>query len=254
MQNGLEMFVTYMQELAIGTGLNRCADILLADQAHFPELLALLEGGDGNACIVENVDLSGEDNIKMAAGVALAEKDLIFFEIPQVEVLDDAVEVVLINSAEKGKIAHEVEYVAQMVTDVVGFVLSTDGSEMFQPDGTGTAGTGEHAVGNLIGPFVLNDDFGQVAVEYFATATVGRGMDHGGIDKGVFPVAFHADGDSGNLKNVAVAEERAMSGFTDVEAYFGETHQYPLERSAVRRANAHCSLLTLWGIMLELYR
>ena len=109
--------------MAIGAGLNSGADIFLADQTHFPEHLASLEGGDGDAGIVEDVDLPGDDNIKVATGIAPAENDIIFFAVPQIEVLNNVIEIVLIDVAEKGKIAQEMEDTAQMVADVVGFIL-----------------------------------------------------------------------------------------------------------------------------------
>jgi hypothetical protein len=112
-----------------------------------------------------------------------------------------------------------------MVADVVGFIRFMHGSEMLQPDRACATGARKHAVGNLISPFVFNYNFGQITVEYFAAATVRGRMNHRGVDKGVFPVAFHTDGDSGNLKNITIPEERTVPGFTNAEAYFGKTHQ-----------------------------
>ena len=173
MQDRLEMLIPDIQKLAIGARLNRGADIFLADQTHFPEHLASLEGGDGDTGIVEDINLPGDDDIKVAAGVAPTKNDIIFFAVPQIEVLNNVIEIVLIDVAEKGKIAQEMKDTAQMVADIVGFILFMHGSEVLQPDRACATGARKHAVGNLIGPFILNDNFGQITVEYFAAATVG---------------------------------------------------------------------------------
>jgi hypothetical protein len=76
----------------------------------------------------------------------------------------------------------------------------------------------------LIGSFIFDDDFRQIAVEYFAIAAGGGGVHHGGVYEGIVPIVLHADGNAGNLKNICIAKQRAMPGFTDAETDFGEPH------------------------------
>jgi hypothetical protein len=129
------MLIPDIQELTIGAGLNSGADIFLADQTHFPEHLASLEGGDGDASIVEDINLPGDDNIKVATRIAPAKNDIIFFTVPQIEILNDVIEIVLIDVAKKRKIAQEREDAAQLIAAAVLFVVfGMHGSEMFQAD------------------------------------------------------------------------------------------------------------------------
>jgi hypothetical protein len=109
MQDRLKMLIPDIQELAIGARLNSGTDIFLADQTHFPEHLASLEGGDGDTGIVEDIDLPGDDNIKVAARIAPTENNITFFAVPQIEILNNVAEIVLIDVAKKGKIAQEME-------------------------------------------------------------------------------------------------------------------------------------------------
>lgn len=174
LEKSLEVFMPDVQKLAIGTCLYCCADVFVADQAHFAKYLASLEAGNGDAGIVEDVNLPADDYIKKTARIAFAQNDFAFCAITKFEIFDHIAEIGLIDVAKKGKIAQEVDDAPHLVTHRIGIVLDLHRPEVFKTDGARTAGTGNHAVGDLIGPFVFDDDFGQIAVENFA-GTAGGG-------------------------------------------------------------------------------
>jgi hypothetical protein len=226
--------------------LHCCADVFIADQAHLTKHLASVEAANWDAGIVEDVNLPADDYIKISARIAFAQNDFAFGAITKFKIFDHIAEIGLIDVAKKGKIAQEVDNAPYLITQRFGLVLDLHRSEVLKTDGTRAAGTGNHAVGDLIGPFVFDNDFGEIAVENFAGATGGGRVYHRGIDKGGLAFAFHADGNTGDLKDIAIAEQWAMSGFTDAKIDFRKPHGTLLAQKAKPAGAKRHRMLSCW--------
>ena len=79
------------------------ADLVIADQAHLAEDLALAEGRDGDAGVVEDTDAAGDDDVKIATRFILADDDIVFLVSAELEELDDDIEIFVVDILEEGK-------------------------------------------------------------------------------------------------------------------------------------------------------
>lgn len=223
----LEVFAVDIENGRGFTGLNGGADRIVADQAHLTKDITLLQGGDGDADLVDHIDTSLGDDEEVPAPVAFADHDVAVFKGVEPEMLGYFLDVFPFDVFEERKVGQQVENGFQLVRGgLVDEFQIVEGvfPPVFQAQRAGATATGDHAVRDLVRPFVLNEDLGQVATQDLAFFLVERGGDDDGAEQGIFFFAGHGDGDAGHGEGVSIAEQRAFVVFGDLEQDFREAH------------------------------
>ena len=100
----------------------------------------------------------------MTAGFTLANDDFTLLSQPDLEQFDNLAQVALVDVAKKGKGAQEGDQFRNQHCIASRVAFRRRLAEVFKSDRTGTAAARDHAIRDLIGTLVFDDDFSEITV------------------------------------------------------------------------------------------
>ncbi len=101
---------------------------------------------------------------------------------------------------------------------------------MFKSDGSSTATAADHADGNFIPPFILDDYFTEITIENFADLFIGGERNDCSCDKKILSTVVFVifigdrDGNTREQEDITKLVERTASIFYNMKSYFWKTH------------------------------